>query len=113
MKNMAYLRKEEDAIELPYPLDKVWMAIPKALDSLGWTLEQIDDTTHHVKAKTQASRMSWGSTLLIEAVPMSGNTTKVSVVAESVVTTITAIVYFGRGRRCINLFFEELLKQLA
>jgi hypothetical protein len=110
---MAYLRKEEDVIELVYPLNKVWMAIPKALDSLGWTVEQIDDTTHHVKAKTQASRMSWSTALQINAVLVSGSTTKVSVVAESVATIITAIIDFGKVRRCINLFFEELLKQLT
>jgi hypothetical protein len=57
--------------------------------------------------------MSWGSVLLIDAMAVDRNTTRVSVVAETPVTTITAMVEFGRARLRINLFFAELEKQLA
>ena len=110
---MAYLRKEKETVEIAYSLNRVWTAIPKVLTSLEWNIEQIDDTAHHVKAKTEASLMSWGSVLLIDAVPVDKNTTRVSVATETPVTTITAIVEFGRTRQRINLFFMELEKQLA
>lgn len=110
---MAYVRKEEDTIGLAYPLNKVWRAIPKALNSLGWKVERIDDITHRVKAKTRASLMSWGSVFLIDAVPIDENTTRVSVAAETAVTTVTAIVDFGRTRQWIKLFLDELRKQLS
>jgi len=110
---MAYLRKEKETVEIAYPLNKVWTVIPKALTNLEWNVEQIDDTTHRVKAKTKAGFMSYGSVLLIEAVPVDEKTTRVSVAAETPVTTITAVVDFGRTRDRIELFFEELAKQLA
>jgi hypothetical protein len=110
---MAYLRKEKETVEIAYSLNRVWTAIPKVLTSLEWNIDQIDDTAHHVKAKTKSSLMSWGSVLLIDAVAVDRNTTRVSVVAETPVTTITAMVEFGRTRQRINLFFAELEKQLA
>ncbi|MCJ7560600.1 hypothetical protein MUO79_08280 [Candidatus Bathyarchaeota archaeon] len=113
MKKMAYLRKEKETVEIAYPLTKVWTAIPKALTNLEWNVEQIDDTTHRAKAKTKAGFMSYGSVLLIDVVPVDENTTRVSVAAETPVTTITAVVDFGRTGDRIELFFEELAKQLA
>jgi hypothetical protein len=110
---VAYLRKEKETVEIAYSLNKVWTTIPKALTSLEWTVEQIDETAHRVKAKTKAGLMSYGSLFLIDAVPVDENTTRVSVVAETPVTTITAIVDFGRTRERIDLFFAALAKQLA
>jgi hypothetical protein len=110
---MAYLRKEEETVEIDHSLDKVWMTIQKVLKSLDWSVEQIDEAGHRVKAKTKAGPMSWGSVLLIDVVSMNENTTRVSVGAETPVTTITAIVDFGQGRRRIAQFFTELAKQLA
>lgn len=109
---MAYLRKEEDEIEVSYPLGKVWMAIPKVLDGLEWTTEEIDEVAHQIRAKTEAGRVSWGS-VLVEVSSLDENTTRVSVLAQTVVTTITAIIDFGKARRMINMFFGELLKHLA
>ncbi|HLE75538.1 MAG TPA: hypothetical protein VI864_05785 [Candidatus Bathyarchaeia archaeon] len=110
---MAYLRKEKETVEIAYSLSRVWAAIPKALTSLEWILEQIDNTAHHVKVKTKAGAMSWSSVLLIDAVPVDEKTTRVSVSAETPVTAITAIVDFGRTRQRIDLFFAALAKQLA
>jgi hypothetical protein len=110
---MAYLRKEKETVEIDYSLNRVWTAISKVLTSLEWNVEQIDDTMHHVKAKTKASLMSWASVVLIDVVPVDKNTTRVSVAAETPVTTITAIVEFGQTRHRINLFFAALEKQLS
>jgi hypothetical protein len=113
VKRMAYLRKEEETVEIDHSLSKVWMTIQKVLTSLEWHIGQIDEAEHVIKVKTKAGPMSWGSVLLIGVVPVDENTTRVSVAAETTVTTITAIVDFGQGKRRIALFFRELAKQLA
>ena len=110
---MAYLRKGKETVEIDYPFDKVWAAIPEALASLEWIVEQVDDAAHHVKAKTKAGFMSYASLLLIDAVAVDKKTTRVTVTAETPVTTITSIVDFGRTRDRIELFFEALAKQLT
>ena len=109
---MAYLRKEEDKVELTYPLSKVWNATIKALKDLDWAIQNRDDETHQVKAKTAGSFMAMSSIIQIEAVARDENTTRVKVSAETPVTTITAIVDFGQTRKRIELFYGELLKQL-
>ncbi len=110
---MAYLRKERETVEIDYPLGKVWATIPKALISLEWTVEQVDDTAHHAKAKTKAGFMSYASVLIIDAVAVDEKTARVTVRAETPITTITSIVDFGRTRDRIELFFEALAKQLT
>jgi carbon monoxide dehydrogenase subunit G len=110
---MAYLRKEKETFEIDYSLNRIWTAISKVLANLEWSVEQIDDTAHHIKAKTKGGFMSWRSAVLIDAVPVDNNTTRVSVSAETPVTTITAIVDFGETRRRINLFFTALQKELS
>jgi hypothetical protein len=113
VKRMAYLRREQDTMEIGYSSDKVWTAIPKVLTNLEWNIEQIDNIGHQIKAKTKGYLVSWGSVLTIAAVPMDKRTTRVSVAAESPVTTITAMIDFGRTRHLINVFFAELARQLA
>jgi len=110
---VAYLRKEKETVEVDYPLSKVWAAVPKALASLDWIGDAIDEATYHVKAKTRASFMSYASFLLIAAIAVDEKTTRVTVTAETPVTTITSIVDFGRTQRRIELFFEALAKQLT
>ena len=100
-------------MEIDQSLDKVWMAIQKVLTGLDWNIEQVDEVEHRVKAKTKAGLMSWGSMLLISVVAVDEKTTRVSVAAETPVTTITAIVDFAQGKRRIALFFTELAKQSA
>jgi len=109
---MAYLRKENETVEIDYSLGKVWVAVPKALASLEWTVQEIDDAAHHLKAKTQGGFMSYPSVLIIDGVAVDKKTARVKVTAETPVTTITSIADFGRTRDRIDLFFEALAKQL-
>ena len=53
---MAYLRKENETVEIDYPLEKVWAAVPKALKKLKCTIKEKDDTTHHIKTKTKGAQ---------------------------------------------------------
>lgn len=110
---MAYLRKENETIEIDYSLDKVWAAVPKALASLEWAVEETDDTKHHIKAKTKGAFMSYPSMLIIDVVVVDKKTTRCKVRAETPVTTITSIADFGRTRDRIDIFFEALAKQLT
>jgi hypothetical protein len=110
---MAYLRKERETVEMDYALDRVWSAVQKVVQGLEWSLEQIDDAAHHIKAKTRRTYMSWSSVVLIDAVSRGEKTTRVSVAAETPVTTITSLVYYGQARQLINSFLVELAKQLT
>lgn len=98
---------------MDYSLNRVWIAIQKVLKNLELNIEQIDQTTHHVKAKTKTALAAWGSVLLIDVVPVNENTTRVSVTAETPVTTITSVIDFGLTKRRINVFLGELANQLA
>ena len=110
---MAYLRKENETVEIDYPLGKVWAAIPKALASLEWTIKEIDDTAHHAKAKTKGAFMSYPSVLIIDGGAVDEKTARVKVTAETPVTTITSVADFGRTRDRVDQFFEALAKQLS
>ena len=109
---MAYLRKEQETVEIDYALNKVWAVIPLVLTSLEWTVEQTDDTSHHMRVKTKAGFMSYSSTLTIDGVPVNEKTSRVTVKAETPVTTITSIADFGRTKERIQFFFEALAAQL-
>ena len=109
---MAYLRKERETVEIDYPLGKVWLAIPKALTSLEWTVKEIDNEAHHAIAKTKGGFISYPSVLLIDGVEVDEKTSRVKVTAETPVTTITSIADFGRSQDRIEAFFEALAKQL-
>ncbi|HLB99942.1 MAG TPA: hypothetical protein VJL33_01290 [Candidatus Bathyarchaeia archaeon] len=109
---VAYLRQEKETVEIDYPLSKVWEAMPKALALLDWTLEQSDDEAHHAKVKTKSAFMSYSSVLIVDAVSVNEKMCRVTVKAETPVTTITAVADFGRSRERIQLFFAMLAKQL-
>ena len=110
---MAYLRKEEEKVEMDYPAGRVWTAIQEVLTSLDWSIEEINQSARHVKVKTKSSFMSFGSVLLIDVTPVKENSTRVSVVAETPVTTITSIADFGQSKRRINQLWTELARKLA
>jgi hypothetical protein len=109
---MAYLRKEKETVEIDHAFDEVWAAIPKALESLEWEVQETDDLRHHIKAKTKAGFMLFSSILSIDVIPADVDTTRVIVIVETPVTTITAMVEFGRARERVDLLFETLAKQL-
>lgn len=113
MEKLAYLRKEKQTFEIDYPLSKIWAAIPKVLASLEWTMKEANDTAHHIKAKTKASFMAYASAVTIDAMPVDEKIARVTVAAETPVTTITAMADFGRTQHRIDLFFETLAKQLT
>jgi 23S rRNA A2030 N6-methylase RlmJ len=109
---MAYLRKENETVEMDYPLSKVWEAIQKAIHDLKWTVEEIKETEHQLKAKTKKSFMSYSSLFLINAEAIKENVTRVKISAETPVTTLTAIADFGKTKERLNMFLSALSNQL-
>lgn len=110
---MAYLRKEDETIEMDYPLSKVWEAIHKAIKDLKWTIEETKDTEYQLKAKTKKSFMSYSSLFLINAEAIKENVTRVKISAETPVTTLTAIADFGKTKERLNMFLSALSNQLS
>jgi hypothetical protein len=110
---LAYLRKEKETYEIDYSIAKIWKALPKAIASLEWTIEENDNKTHHAKARTKTSFLSYSSILTIDGIPMNEKTTRVTVTAETTVTTITSLADFGRTQHRIDVLFEALAKQLT
>ncbi len=111
--NMAYLRKEKETVEMDYPLAKVWQAIQKAITSLDWVIEENDDAKHNVKAKTKGAIMGYNSAISVNAVAVAEGTTRVSVSAETPVTTLTSIADFGRTKERVNSFLAALSQKLT
>ena len=60
---MAYLRNENEKLEIDYPLEKIWAAIPEVIKILEWQIEEKDDTAHKAKVKTKGGFMAYSSTL--------------------------------------------------
>jgi len=109
---MAYLRKEKEAVEIEYPFSKVWRAIPDTLASLEWEVQEIDQERHYIKVKTKPGFMLFSSILLINATSAGKSVSRVTVEIETPVTTITAMMEFGRARERVELFFETLAHHL-
>jgi hypothetical protein len=109
---MAYLRNEEEKIEIDYPLEKVWAVIPAAVKALEWTIKEKDDAVFKLKIMTRGGFLSYSTVMNLEAKAVDEKTTRMSITAETAVTTITAMADFGRTRDRVDLFIEALAKQM-
>lgn len=105
---MAYLREEKEKIEIDYSLEKVWAVIPDAVTKLEWKIKESDEATHKLKVLTKKGFLAYESTLNVDVVAVNDSTTRVTISAETPVTTITSMADFGRTRDRIELFIETL-----
>ena len=105
---MAYLREEKEKIEIDYPIEKVWAAIPEAVTRLEWKTKEADEANHKLKVLTKKGFLAYESTLNVDVVAVNNTTTRVGISAETPVTTITSMADFGRTRDRIELFIETL-----
>lgn len=101
---MAYLREGKQEIEVDFPLQSIWEAIPKAAAKLEWEIEEKDEATHQLKIRTKGSFLSYGSTLKIKLTKANDKTTYLDIEAETPVTTITSVLDYGQGFERISLF---------
>ena len=107
---MAYTRDGKETFEVSYPIDAIWQAIPKAIAKLEWKVESANLATHHVKIKTKGAFLSYGSEMEISLTAVDEKTTKMSITAETPVTTITAMADYGRTNERINVFIATIGK---
>lgn len=110
---MAYSREEKENLEVSYPLNALWEAIPKAIAKLEWKIQETNESAHHLKVKTKGAFMSYPSTLFIGLAAVDDKTTRVSIAAETPVTTITSVADFGRTRERIEQFVATLAKLMS
>jgi hypothetical protein len=110
--NMAYLRDEKESFEIDYPLEKIWEAIPEVVKTLDWTIEEQDIQTHKAKIKSRSGFMAYSSLLYVEASSVDEKTSKMTIKAETPVTTITSLADFGRTRDRLEQFVDTLAKEL-
>lgn len=109
---MAYVRNEQETVEMDFPLDKVWENIKKTIMKLEWSIEATDNSKYRLQAKTKSAFLSYATTLAIEAKATADKVTRVTVVAETPVTTITSVIDFGKTRERVDMFLQALALQL-
>jgi len=110
---MAYLREEKENLEVSYPLMAIWEAIPKVIATLDWKIIEANETTHNLKVKTKGGFISYASTLKIDLSAINEKTTRMSVVSETPVTTITSVADYGRTIERLQQFVGTLSKQMS
>jgi carbon monoxide dehydrogenase subunit G len=109
---MAYAREEKQTFEIDYSLEKVWAAIPQTIETLDWTIEETDDRAYKAKIKSRPGFFAYSTILNVELKSVDEKTTKLSINAETPVTTITSIADFGRTRDRLEQFVDTLAKEL-
>jgi hypothetical protein len=105
---MAYLREEKEKIEIDYPIAKVWSAVPEVITRLEWKTKETDEANYKLKVLTKKGFLAYESTLNVDVIAVNESTTRVTISAETPVTTITSMADFGRTRDRIELFIETL-----
>jgi hypothetical protein len=110
---MAYVREEKENLEVSYPLKAIWEAIPKVIAKLDWKIQETNEETHHLKVKTKGGFISYPSTLKIDLASIDEKTTRMSIVAETPVTTITSVADYGRTRERTGQFVTTLAKLMS
>jgi len=110
---MAYLREDNENLEVSYPLNAIWEAIPKTVKQLDWKIQEKEEAIHHLKVKTKGGFISYPSTLKIELSAIDEKKTRMSIVAETPVTTITSVADYGRTRNRISQFVITLGKLMS
>ncbi len=110
---MAYSREEKENLEVSYPINAIWEAIPKAIAKLDWKIKETNEETHHLKVKTKGAFMSYPSTLKIDLSAVDEKTTRMSIATETPVTTITSVADYGRTRERTEQFVTTLAKLMS
>ncbi len=110
---MAYLREEKENLEVSYPLNVVWEAIPKAIAKIEWTIQETNEETHTLKIKTKGAFLSYPSKLTVNLSKVDEKTTRMSIAGETPVTTITSVADYGRTRERIEVLVATLSKLMA
>ncbi|MCW4029109.1 MAG: hypothetical protein NWE92_05625 [Candidatus Bathyarchaeota archaeon] len=93
---MATIRQRKKEVDIDFPLESIWQAIPVAVDESGWAIEEKDDAAHKMVVRTDDTLTSYGSMLEVELKPIDESSTHMVVYGATPVTTITATLEFGQ-----------------
>lgn len=107
---MAYLKDREQELEIDFPLESVWEAIPKAVAELDWKIKEKNNIAHSMIIHARGNLTSYGSMVKIELNKLNEKTTRVIIVGETPVTTITATLNFSQTDNTINDFILTLAR---
>ncbi len=105
---MAFVRERKKEVDIDFPVEAIWQALPKAVDEFDWEIKEKDEIAHRLTVKTSGTLYSYGSTLKVELKQLSGNTTRMTVYGETPVTTITSTLQFGQTIDVIDDFVLAL-----
>ena len=105
---MAYLRERVKELDVDFPLESIWQALPKAADEFDWSILEKDEATHRMTVRTSDTLTSYASTLRVELKRINQNITHMVVYGETPVTTITSTLQFGQTFDCIEDFVLAL-----
>jgi hypothetical protein len=105
---MAYLRERVKELDIDFPIESIWQALPKAAEEFDWDVLTKDEATHRLTIKTSATLTSYGSTLRIELKPITQNSTHMIIYGETPVSTITSTLQFGQTYDCTEDFVLAL-----
>ncbi len=105
---MAYLRQKAKELDIDFPLESVWQALPKAAEEFDWEIAEKNEATHSIILKTAKTLTSYASTLKVELRPINHNSTHMVVCGETPVTTITSTLDFNQTQDCTEDFVLAL-----
>ncbi|MDR2203559.1 MAG: hypothetical protein LBE76_04565 [Nitrososphaerota archaeon] len=105
---MAYTREETETVEVDYPIEQLWESIPKAITHLEWTIQESDKTRYYLMIQTNGAFMSYPSNIKIVLDPINDKTTRMLIAGETPITTVTAVLEFGRTRQRIEILIVTL-----
>ncbi|HEY9754511.1 MAG TPA: hypothetical protein V6C97_05105 [Oculatellaceae cyanobacterium] len=93
---MAYLRERVKELDIDFPLEDIWKALPKAAEEFDWDICEKNDAAHRLTVKTCDTLTSYGSELRVELKPINEKSTHMTIYGETPVTTITSTLQFGQ-----------------
>ncbi len=105
---MAYLRQRVKELDIDYPLDSIWQALPKAAEEIDWDITERDEAAHRLTVKTSNTLTSYATTLKVELKSIDQNSTHLTIYGETPVTTITSTLEFGQTFDCTDDFVLAL-----
>ncbi len=105
---MAFVRERKKEVDIDFPVDAIWKALPEAVDEYDWDIEEKDDAKHVLTIKTTNTLYSYGSTIRVELKQVNEKTTRMTVYGETPVTTITSTLQFGQTIDVIEDFVLAL-----
>jgi hypothetical protein len=105
---MAYLKEKNRDVDIDFPLQQVWEAIPKAVAELGWEIVEKNGLAYELTIRTSQSLSSYASTVHIELTALDQKTTHMVVYGETPVTTITSTLEFNQTFDAVEDFISVL-----